>query len=213
MPICAGTRNPSEEASLAHLQFQCRDMMEEALSSSHWNLSCEIGQKQSSSNMNLRGSLEISCRSISIRLSQGGLPVEILMRFLYRLIFCSMHKTTGGIFCTISNMQTYTLLYYLLKKPWEMIRWNPKSQRHRNIPGCHYLLNCGSGTKCIIFRCGHDSLLIRHHKTSHFPHPAPYTQPQKQDYERNPQNDYNNVWDLITQILKWLPTFDTMDNL
>lgn len=179
MRICAGTRTPSEEASVAHLQFQCRDMMEEALSSSRWNLSCEIGQKQSSSNMNPRGSLEISCRSISIHLSQGGLPVEILTRFLYRLIFCGMRKTTGGIFCTISNMQTYTPLYYLLKKPWEMIRWNPKSQRHRNISGCHYLLNCGAGAKCIIFRCSHDSLLIRHHKTSLSPHPCTVHTPPK----------------------------------
>ena len=48
---------PSERMSLAHLQSRCRDTMGEALSSSHWSLSCEIGQKQSSSDMSLHGSL------------------------------------------------------------------------------------------------------------------------------------------------------------
>lgn len=53
--ICTGTGNASKDVSLAHLQFECRDMKEEVLSSSHWNPSCEIGQKRSSSSKNPRG--------------------------------------------------------------------------------------------------------------------------------------------------------------
>lgn len=53
-------------AAVAHLQSRCRDRTEEVLSSSHWNPSCEIGQRQSSSNTNLHGSLGISYTQTNI---------------------------------------------------------------------------------------------------------------------------------------------------
>lgn len=71
-------------------------------------------------------------------------------------------------FCALSYTKKYVQSYRLVKKPREMVRWNPKLQRHREISGCHDLLKCGSGAKRGMFRCCHDCLRkIWCHKAPH----------------------------------------------
>lgn len=97
--------------------------------------------------------------------SSNSNSVVIETHFLWRAQNYCRH------FCTISNTKKYVQSFCLLKKPWEMVRGNPKLQRHRDRSGCHDLLNCGSRAKRVIFRCCHDCPL--NFGTTRRPTPSP----------------------------------------